>query len=52
VTEHDGSVEDTQIRSLARLCAWPFIAISAMWLLAAPLAITRVASQLRTSKPD
>ena len=46
------NVEDAEIQSLARLCAVPFIAVSAIWLLAAPLAIIRVASQLRRADPD
>jgi hypothetical protein len=46
------NVEDAEIQSLARLCAVPFIAVSAIWLLAAPLAIIRVASQLRRADSD
>jgi hypothetical protein len=46
------NVADGRIQSLAHLCSMPFIAISAVWLLAAPLAITRVASQLRRADPN
>lgn len=46
------NVESADLRSLARLCAWPFIAMSAVWLLAAPLVIARVATQLRKGKGD